>query len=162
MYDSVKVAAISLKPTKWDKASNADKMEAFFVEAAKEQPKVILTTEGVLEGYVVMNVIENPEKVEAMLEIAEPIDGPSIQRFQRLAKTLQTCLCFGFAERITHEVYNCAVFIDHNGEICGKYHKTQLAEGTHPSSPLHPSTVGVYPLRQNRQKPLIFSTFRRF
>ena len=133
MYDSVKVAAISLKPTKWDKASNADKMEAFFVEAAKEQPKVILTTEGVLEGYVVMNVIENPEKVEAMLEIAEPIDGPSIQRFQRLAKTLQTCLCFGFAERITHEVYNCAVFIDHNGEICGKYHKTQLAEGTHPS-----------------------------
>ena len=133
MYNSVKVAAISLKPTKWDKASNADKMEAFFVEATKEQPKVILTTEGVLEGYVVMNVIENPEKVEAMLEIAEPIDGPSIQRFQRLAKTLQTCLCFGFAERITHEVYNCAVFIDHNGEICGKYHKTQLAEGTHPS-----------------------------
>jgi predicted amidohydrolase len=30
-------------------------------------------------------------------------------------------------------VYNTAVFIDSGGTICGKYHKVQLAEGTHPS-----------------------------
>ena len=76
MYNSVKVATISLKPAPWDKAANADKMEAFFVKAANTKPQVILTTEGVLEGYVVMDVIYNPEKAEAMLEIAEPIDGP--------------------------------------------------------------------------------------
>ena len=133
MYNSIKVAAISIKPKKWDKAANADKMEAFFVEAAKEQPQVILTTEGVLEGYVVMEVIENRGTAERLIDIAEPIDGPYIQRFQQLAKKLGICLCFGFAERIADEAYNCAVFIDHNGEICGKYHKTQLAEGAHPS-----------------------------
>ncbi len=133
MYNSVKVAAISIKPEKWDKAANADKMEAFFVEAAKEQPQVILTTEGVLEGYVVMEVIEDKETAERLLDIAEPIDGPYVQRFQRLAEKLGICLCFGFAERIADEAYNCAVFIDHNGDICGKYHKTQLAEGAHPS-----------------------------
>ena len=133
MYNSIKVAAISIKPQKWDKAANADKMEAFFVEAAKEQPQVILTTEGVLEGYVVMEVIENREMVERLLDVAEPIDGPYIQRFQQLAKKLGICLCFGFAERIDDEAYNCAVFIDHTGEICGKYHKTQLAEGAHSS-----------------------------
>ena len=133
MYNSVKVAAISLKPAKWDKAANADKMEAFFVQAAKTKPQVILTTEGALEGYVVMDVIYHPEKAEAMLEIAEPIDGPHIRRFQQLAKSLKTCLCFGFAERLGDDVYNCGVFIDDNGEICGKYHKTQLAEGAHPS-----------------------------
>lgn len=133
MYESVKVTAISLKPTKWNKASNADKIEAFFVEAAKEQPRIIVTTEGMLEGYVVMDIVESRVKAEAMLEIAEPIDGPYIRRFQRLAKTLNTCLCFGFAERIGREVYNCAVFIDNKGEISGKYHKVQLAEGTHPS-----------------------------
>ena len=86
MYNSIKVAAISIKPKKWDKAANADKMEAFFVEAAKEQPQVILTTEGVLEGYVVMEVIENRDMAERLLDIAEPIDGPYIQRFQQLAK----------------------------------------------------------------------------
>ena len=133
MFNSVKVATISLKPAKWDKVANADKMEAFFVKAAKDNPKVILTTEGVLEGYVVMDVIYHPEKAEAMLEIAEPLDGTYVRRFQRLAKSLKTSLCFGFAERIDNDVYNCGVFIDDNGEICGKYHKTQLAEGAHPS-----------------------------
>ena len=134
MYESIKVSAISLKPTKWDKASNAEKLEAFFVEAAKDTPELILATEGVLEGYVVMEVIEGRATSEAMLEIAEPLDGTYIRRFRRLARQLKTCLCFGFAERCgTSSVYNSAVFIDANGDICGTYHKTQFAEGTHPS-----------------------------
>ena len=134
MYASIKVSAISLKPTKWDKASNAEKLEAFFVEAAKNTPHLILATEGVLEGYVVMDVIEGRATPEAMLEIAEPLDGAYIHRFRRLARQLGTCLCFGFAERCgTASVYNSAVFIDATGEICGTYHKTQFAEGTHPS-----------------------------
>ena len=134
MYRSVSVSAISLKPTKWDKASNAEKLEAFFVEAAKDTPQLILATEGVLEGYVVMDVIEGKATPEAMLDIAEPLDGAYIRRFRHLAKQLKTCLCFGFAERRgTASVYNSAVFIDEKGDICGTYHKTQFAEGTHPS-----------------------------
>ena len=54
-YNSVKVAALSLKPTKWNKDANADKLEAFFVEAAKEASRAIVATEGFLEGYVVMD-----------------------------------------------------------------------------------------------------------
>ena len=133
MYQSIKVSAISLKPTKWDKASNAEKLEAFFVEAAKDSPQLILATEGVLEGYVVMDVIEGNATPAAMLDIAEPLDGDYVKRFRRLACQLKTCLCFGFAERCGTSVYNSAVFIDSNGEICGTYHKTQFAEGTHPS-----------------------------
>ena len=59
MYRSVSVSAISLKPTKWNKASNAEKLEAFFVEAAKDAPQLILATEGVLEGYVLPPAIMN-------------------------------------------------------------------------------------------------------
>jgi predicted amidohydrolase len=33
---TIKAAAISLKPKKWDKEHNADKMETFFRAAAKE------------------------------------------------------------------------------------------------------------------------------
>jgi predicted amidohydrolase len=133
MFTQIKATAISLKPKKWDKAGNADKMEAFFRAAAQEKPDLILTTEGVLEGYVVMDVVEHPERAEAMLSIAEPIDGPYVTRFRKLAKSLKTCLCFGFAERIQRDVYNTAVFIDHRGNLCGKYHKSQFAEGTHPT-----------------------------
>ena len=133
MYDTIKATAISIKPKKWDKAYNAYKMEALFSEASRDKPDLILATEGVLEGYVVMDVIERRKSAEAMLEIAEPVDGTYVTRFQRLAKTLKTCLCFGFAERVGDEVYNSAVFIDGQGTICGRYHKAQLAEGTHPT-----------------------------
>ena len=133
MYESVKVAAISYRPAKWDKAVNADKMEELFVEAAREKPRMILITEGALEGYVVMEVVEGRARAEALIEVAEPIDGPYIRRFQKLARTLKTCLAFGFAERIGDEAFNCALFLDQEGAICGRYHKVQLAEGTHSS-----------------------------
>jgi len=133
MFDSLKVSAISLRPVKWDKAANASKMESFFVQAAQGKPDLILTTEGVLEGYVVMDVIQERRTPDQMLDLAEPIDGPYIQHFQRLAKSLHTCLCFGFAERIGTDIYNAAIFIDGDGQIVGKYHKTQFAEGTHTS-----------------------------
>jgi len=61
------------------------------------------------------------------------IDHPVIHRFRRLARELEICLAFGFAERIDDDVYNCAVFIDHEGNICGKHHKMQLSEGYDPS-----------------------------
>jgi len=133
MYTPIKAAAISLKPKKWDKEYNADKLETLFRKAAEEEPDLIVATEGVLEGYVVLDVIAHPEKAIAMMEIAEPIDGPNVRRFQKLAQELATCLCFGFAERIADEAYNCVIFIDQDGAILGKYHKTQLGEGIHPS-----------------------------
>jgi predicted amidohydrolase len=133
VYHSIKVAAISMKPTKWDKAGNADKLEALFVEAATDHPQVIVAPEGMFDGYPVMDVIRQPQLAEKMFAIAEPMDGPYIQRFQRLARRLKVCLCFGFAELVADEIYNCGVFIDHQGAISGKYHKTQFAEGVHPS-----------------------------
>ena len=133
MFTSIKASAISIKPRKWDKPHNADKLEALVTQAAKERPDLVVTTEGVLEGYVVMDVLEDPSRTTEMIEIAEPIDGPYIRRFRKLASQLRTCLCLGFAERIEDEVYNAAVFIDHEGQIRGKYHKTMLAEGTGPS-----------------------------
>ena len=133
MYEKVEVAAISYRPVKWDKATNADRMEALFVQAAQENPRMILTTEGALEGYIVMEIVEGRAPADSMLDVAEPIDGPYIRRFRKLARSLNTCLAFGFAERIGDEAYNCAIFLDQEGEIRGRYHKVQLAEGTHSS-----------------------------
>ena len=140
MYNQVRATAISIKPKKWDRQSNADKLERFVREAAKDSPDLIVTPEGVLEGYVASEVTKKPELAQQMLDIAEPIDGPYVDRFTRLARELETCLVFGFAERIGDEVYNAAVFIDDRGELCGRYHKTQLAEGT--SAPWFFNRVG--------------------
>ena len=133
MFTSVKAAAVSLRPKKWDKAHNAAKMERLIRQAAAQGPDVIVTIEGAFEGYVVYDVIEGRRSADEMLAIAEPLDGPYVGRFRRLARSLDTCLCFGFAERRGNEIYNTVIFIDHAGEICGTYQKSQFAEGTHPS-----------------------------
>jgi predicted amidohydrolase len=133
MYTTIKVAAISMKPVKWDKAANADRMEEYFRQAAREKVAVALEPEGVLEGYVTNEIIATPELASRMPEAAEKIDGPYIQRFQKLARQLRICLCFGFAEQKRDGVYNCAIFIDAKGNLCGTHHKAQLAEGYHDS-----------------------------
>ncbi len=128
MYRTISVAAISLKFTPWDKAGNADKMEAFIRQAAAEHPELIVLPEGILEGYAVNEVIADPAKAPDFIEVAEPIDGPYITRFQALARELGVCLCFGFAERIGEEAYNTAIFVDDKGNLCGKHHKTRDAD----------------------------------
>ncbi|MDP6356705.1 MAG: carbon-nitrogen hydrolase family protein [Planctomycetota bacterium] len=133
MYRTIKVAAISMKPVKWEKAANADRMEDFFRRAAGEKVQVALAPEGVLEGYVTNEIIADPSLADRMPEAAEKMDGPYIKRFQELAKKLKTCLCFGFAEKTRDGVYNCSIFVDTRGNICGRHHKAQLAEGYHDS-----------------------------
>jgi predicted amidohydrolase len=132
-FRQLRVAAISMKPKKWDKEANALKMERFFRRAARLGAKVAVITEGALEGLVFMDAIRKPEVGVRMLEISETIDGEYIQRFSRLAKELSMCLCIGFAERVADEVYNSAIFIDHEGTIRGDHHKMQFAEGYHES-----------------------------
>ncbi len=133
MFTQVKVAAVSMLPTKWDKPANAAKMEGLIRKAAAGNPDVVVTIEGALEGYVVYDVIEGRRTADEMLAIAEPLDGPYVARFRHLARSLSVCLCFGFAERVGGDVYNTVVFVDHEGEVCGAYHKSQFAEGTHPT-----------------------------
>jgi predicted amidohydrolase len=129
----VRVAAISLVPVKFDLAGNTLRLERAFREAASHGARIAVAPEGVLEGYVVNEIIAGKADAQRMKDVAIAIDDPIIQRFQGLGRELQMCLVFGFAERIGEDVFNCAVFIDHTGRICGKYHKMQLAEGYHPS-----------------------------
>ncbi len=129
----VRVAAISLVPKKFDLAGNADRLEEAFRKCKKGGAMLAVAPEGVLEGYVVNEIIGGEEAVEKMNDVAVEIDSPVVDRFQKLARELRMCLAFGFAERIDNDVYNCALFIDHEGNICGKQHKMQFAEGYHPS-----------------------------
>lgn len=131
MFRRCKAAAVSFRPKKWNKAYNADRLEAFFSKVAKQEPDVIVAPEGALEGYVITDVTWHREREKALLDIAEPLDGSYMTRFRKLAKKLKTCLCFGFAERIGRDCWNSAVFIDHRGDICGTHHK--VTETTHPT-----------------------------
>jgi len=129
----VQVAAVSFVPTKFDLVGNADRLERAFRQAKRGNAQIAVAPEGALDGYVVNEIIAGAAKAEKMNEVAVSVDHPVIHRFRKLAAELEMCLVFGFAERIEDDVFNCAIFIDHHGAICGKYHKMQFAEGYDPS-----------------------------
>jgi predicted amidohydrolase len=125
----VPVAAISFVPVKFDLQGNADRLEQAFREAKQGGAEIAVAPEGILEGYVVNEIIAGEFPAEKMKDVAVPIDDPVIQRFQDLAKELEMSLVFGLAERVGDDVYNSAVFVDPEGQIRGKHHKMQFAEG---------------------------------
>ena len=129
----VRVASISFVPEKFNLQGNANRLEQALRKAKKGGAEIAVAPEGALDGYVVNEIISGKVNVEKIKEVAIPIDHPVVKRFQDLARELELCLVFGLAEQIEEDVFNCAVFIDHQGRICGKYHKMQFAEGYHPS-----------------------------
>jgi predicted amidohydrolase len=131
--NTIRVAAISFVPVKFDLNHNADVLERAFRKAKQGGAQMAVAPEGCLEGYVVNEIIAEKAPAERMKEVAVEADSPVIRRFQKLAAELDMCLVFGFAEKIGGDVYNAAVFVDNHGNIRGKHHKMQLAEGYDPS-----------------------------
>lgn len=125
----LEVAAVSFEPVKFDLEGNANRLEKAFRMAADHGARIAVAPEGALDGYVVNEIIAGKADAERMREVAVELDSPVIKRFQKLAKELRMALVFGLAEKMGDDVFNCAVFIDHTGKICGKQHKMQFAEG---------------------------------
>jgi beta-ureidopropionase len=128
---AIRIASCSIIPQKWDKQANLDKMCAFLRQAAAQGAELAITPEGCLEGYVVMEAI-NEKRGEEMLALAEPLDGPSMNVFRVLAQELKMAMLICFAERQGHEAYNCAAYIEADGRIAGAHRKTHLNEGYDP------------------------------
>ena len=133
MFEEVAVAAISFRPKKYDLVGNGDRLEESFRSAAAAGASIALAPEGILEGYVVNEILSHKDPPTRMLDAAVTVRNTSVRRFCLLARELRICLVFGFAERIGDDVYNTAIFIDPAGRVRGKYHKMQFAEGYIPS-----------------------------
>ncbi|MCA9217723.1 MAG: hypothetical protein KDB27_31860, partial [Planctomycetales bacterium] len=114
---------------KLDLTSNTHTLEKWFRRSAEGGAQIAVAPEGALDGYVVNEIIAHDYDTSRMSDVALEIDSTTIQHFQDLARELDMCLVFGFAEKVARDVFNCAVFIDYRGEICGKYHKMQFHEG---------------------------------
>lgn len=125
----LQVAAVSFEPLKFDLEGNADRLEKAFRMASNHGARIAVAPEGALDGYVVNEIIAGKAEAADMWKVAVDLDDPVIQRFQKLAKELRMALVFGLAEKIGEDVFNCSVFIDHTGKICGRQHKMQFAEG---------------------------------
>jgi len=132
---TLRVASLSILPKKWDKPANAQKIEQMVRAAAAEGAQLVITPEGVLEGYVIEQYILEKDPVrksgldEQFRELAEPIDGTFVNRFRSLADELDIYLILGLLEADGAKLYNTAALLGPAGELVGKYRKTHFAQG---------------------------------
>lgn len=87
--------------------------------ASQKQADYILFPELYTSGYSTR---------ERMLQLAETIDGNTVQEVCRYAQKYNIGVIFGFPEIDDTKLYNTAVFISKQGEVLGTYRKIHLPE----------------------------------
>jgi predicted amidohydrolase len=86
-------------------------------QAGKEGSQLIVTIEGFNES------VTQRDKRYEFLDFAEPLDGPIMDRFSKLAKKYNTYIVAGLYTRRDKKAYNSAVLLGPDGNIAGIYDK---------------------------------------
>ena len=138
----IKIASLSFVPVKWDKDSNIKKIEEMAREAAANGAKILVTPEGAVDGYLVNEVLKEENKghnlEKKFFEIAEPLDGPAVNKIAKLSRELNVDIILGILERNNDILYNSVVWIDFRGEILHTHRKTHMAQSYYKPEFYHP------------------------
>jgi predicted amidohydrolase len=112
----VKVALAQLDAALGDKARNLKKLGT---AVASSKADLLLAGELFLSGYMAR---------DGFAQLAEPIDGPSVQAVRALAAEHGTHIVFGMPERddMTRRLYNASVLVCPDGKVVS-YRKVYLA-----------------------------------
>lgn len=115
--DSLRVAVIQFAPLFGEPARNVATILALLDSARSAH--IVIFPELATTGYF----FQNRQEVAA---IAEPADGPLLERLHREARWRRQVLVVGFAERADQRLYNAAAIIVPEAERCIVYRKTHL------------------------------------
>jgi N-carbamoylputrescine amidase len=117
------VVRVAITQTTWtgDKESMIQKHEQFARDAAAQGAQIICFQELFYGPY--FGITEDPK----YYDFAEPADGPTVQRFAKLAKELGIVMVLPIYEEDQPGVYyNTAVVVEKDGTILGKYRKHHI------------------------------------
>lgn len=121
---NVRIGMIVAMPKKWKVEENWSVFEALVRRHSEDGVDIFITPECFLDGYA---VTEKDWTRERFAQVAQVIDeSPYVDGLKRLAVQTGAYIVFGLTERQSADFYNCALLIDRDGEIGGKYHKTHL------------------------------------
>lgn len=68
------------------------------------------------------------ETFENLIEMAEPLDGPSFECWRTVAQDHQTHVAYSFARKGEQGAYICLAVVNSDGELVGHYDKLHLAQ----------------------------------
>lgn len=133
----IRVGLIQMKGRTFDKEYNLAQAEQWIRQAAARGAKLMCTPEVAVQGYPRVSEeiysrgvsLDDPKLVQErarILAAAEPIPGPSTNRFAALARELGIWMVFGMDENRSGKLFNTAVLMDPQGTIAGCYSKVHL------------------------------------
>lgn len=119
----VRVAAVQTTLST-DTKANIEKLDAYVHQAAQDGAQVVLMSELFESHYFCKE-----EKDEFFSLAHEFNNHPTIQHYQKLAKSLNVVLPVSFFEKANHAYYNSIAIVDADGEILGVYRKSHIPDG---------------------------------
>ncbi len=119
MMRKFRIALAQLAPVLFDKEQNLAKAAEAVRQAAEQGASAILFPELYLTGYSLG---------ERAVEMAESLEGISVQRVKELAAIHHIAILMGFAELSDDQqhAHDALLIADANGRIAGVYRKTHL------------------------------------
>lgn len=121
----VHVAAVQMLPATGEPAANVARATRLARQSVEEHgAELVVFPECTLTGYTPPP--KTDEERAAQRKLAEPVPGPSVMHFARLAKDLHTYIVWGLHERGGESYHNTAVLLSPGGEIVGKYRKVHI------------------------------------
>lgn len=121
----VRVAAIQMLPATGDPKANVERADRLVREAVqKHRAQLVILPETTLTGYT--SPSDKGLTLAQSRELAEPVPGPSVNHFARLAAELKVYIVWGLHERSGDKYYNAAVLLSPKGEILGTYRKVHI------------------------------------
>jgi predicted amidohydrolase len=122
---NVQIAVIQMLPARGDPGANVERATRLVREAVdKHGARLIILPETTLTGYA--SPSSNGMTLARIRELAEPVPGPSVDHFARLAAELKVYIVWGLHERQGSKYYNAAVLLSPKGEILGTYRKVHI------------------------------------
>jgi predicted amidohydrolase len=115
----VRLATVHFRPTGRTPEKNREQFEPLIREAARQKADLVVLPE-TLTYY---------GTGKPMVDLAEPVPGPSTDYFGGLARELNLYIVAGLIERDGHLAYNVAALIGPDGKLVGKYRKVTLPDG---------------------------------
>ena len=100
-----------------DVAYNIEKITSAAQQAAERGARLLICPELYLSGYNIG---------DAIFELAETINGRSVQQLAKVAAEQHIALLYGYPERADGVTYNSACLVECDGQVVANYRKTHL------------------------------------
>lgn len=121
----LRVATVQMLPARGMPEDNIARADRLVREAVRRhRAELIILPETTLTGYASPG--ENGLTLEAIRAMAEPVPGPSVHHFARLALDLGVYIIWGLHERSGDRYHNAAVLLSPEGRPVFTYRKVHI------------------------------------